>query len=161
MRRRGALVSLLAAFVVLLAGTVRGAAQESTSVGCDGIARVQTYQGWGPALHYGQTVTVAFNVAECSAQLDGDIFTFSLDGTASVFAGDAAGDALEVRSFVAEGSWSDPEGAGWPPSWWSCVEQASLRWEIPGVYSFVVSATGGSWTLDVSPGNVHWTHAAC
>jgi hypothetical protein len=155
-------VSLVAALGLLLFGGVRVAAMESEAVACDGISRVQTYRGWGPALHYGETVTVAFSDGDCSAQLGGDTFSISLDGSATLFAAQsAAGEPLEVRSFVAEGSWSDPNGAGWPPPWWSCVDQASLRWEIPGVYTFLVSASGGTWTLNVSPGNVRWTHAAC
>lgn len=156
------LVLLLAAGI-LAAGAPGAAASERGVPGCESIGRVQTYDGWGPALFYGRTVTVAFTVRDCSAEHAEDAFAFTLEGTATVFAGtNIVEEPIDLRPFVSEGSWTDPDGSGWPPAWWSCeVREGSLRWEIPEVYSFVVGVADGIWTLEVSPGDVRWTYAAC
>lgn len=156
------LVPLLAA-AILAAGAAGAGASETSAAGCESIGRVQTYESWGPALFYDQTVTVAYTVSDCSAEYAEDTFSFALQGTATIFAGEeASGEPIDVRGFESEGSWTDREGSGWPPAWWSCeVHDGALRWEIPEVYSFVVGVTEGTWTLEVSPGDVRWTYAAC
>lgn len=158
MRATQTLVPLLAVVGLLVAS-----APASAGLGCESIGRVQTYEGWGPALHYGETVTAAFSVRDCSVASDEGTFSFELVGSAVVFAGkEASGQPIDVRPFESEGSWTDPQGTGWPPAWWSCgVEEGSLRWEIPEVYSFVVGVIAGTWILEVSPGEVRWTYAAC
>jgi hypothetical protein len=160
MRARITLVTLLGA-ALLLAG---GPAAAKASHGCEAIARVQTYEGWGPALHYGRTVTVAYALTDCSASLSTDGFAFEATGTATVFRGaSAAGSPLTVEPFTASGAWGDPASSGWPPAWWSCdVARASISWEIPGAYTFLAGATGDRWTLEVQvPGHpaVHWSRA--
>lgn len=159
--KRGIIAAVLTAGLLALGGTA--SAQEAD---CSAFARTQTYRGWGPALHYGETVTVSYSASECSGGLVDDRFTYSLSGTATVYAGtEVGGTPLDVSEFVSEGSFRDPDGSGWPPSWWSCdVRSAAIGWTMPGVYSFVAGATNGAWTLEVTvPGadTVRWTHSAC
>ena len=147
-------------------GTVAGAADSDISIGCSGLQRTQTYEGWGPAAFYGQTVTVAFTAADCTASLEDGVFSYDLAGAAVAYAGEeATGPVLDSHDFVSAGRFSDPDGDGWPPRWWACdVAEASISWEIPGVYSFEVSANDGTWALDVQvPGakNIHWQHDGC
>lgn len=153
------------AFLALTAGAARADAEDAVpAAGCAAFGHVQTYRGWGPALHFERPVTVTYSIVDCRAGVDGDTFTLSLSGTA-VVRDAATGRLLGPRPFAASGSWTDPSGVGYPPDWWSCdVRQASFRWEIPNAYSFVVSARDGSWTLDVGvPGakGVHWDYSAC
>ena len=78
---------------------------------------------------------------------------------------------VRTKSTVAAlvtGTWREPQNSeAWPPAWWGCgVPYASYTWEIPGVYSFEVSAQDGFWTLDVSSEGVgtqavSWTHDGC
>ncbi|HZD16823.1 MAG TPA: hypothetical protein VE669_01650 [Actinomycetota bacterium] len=162
---RGIIVAALTAGL-LASGTGPAAAETAGRFDCSSFARVQTYRGWGPALHYGRTVTVSFTAAECRGGFVTGGFTYALTGTATVYAGaEMGGDPLEVRDFVSDGSFADPRGTGWPPDWWSCdVDEATINWRIPGVYSFVAGASHGSWNLDVTvPGSdtVHWHYSAC
>jgi hypothetical protein len=66
------------------------------------------------------------------------------------------------------GTWRQPKNAAaWPPAWWECsVPYANYTWQIPGVYTFRVSARDGVWNLDVSSEGVEpqafsWTHDGC
>jgi hypothetical protein len=138
-----------------------------TGSGCAPFSHNQTYREWGPARHYGRTVTVVYEAKACSTTTEGSIGV-SMTGSAQVFpGGHAGGEALETRPFQVTGSWQGGNPAGWPPAWWACeVDRADYVWEIPGVYSFVVSARDGRWTLDVTtfgPGAsaVDWTYQAC
>lgn len=160
--RRGMFVAAFAAAVLVLAGTPASAGEAD----CGAFARTQTYVGWGPAAYYDRTVTVVFSADGCDAGLAEDAFSFDLTGTAVVYEGSGvSGEPLDVQPFVTSGVFTDPGGSGWPPSWWSCeTDAARIEWSIPGVYSFVATATAGAWTLDVQvPGAdpVHWTHAGC
>ena len=160
--KRGIIVAALVAGVLAL-GAAPASAEETD---CSSFAHTQTYQNWGPSAYYGQTVTVAFTAAECAAGHEGVAFAFELSGTAAIYAGEEiAGEPLDVLPFESSGVFTDLDGSGWPPDWWSCgVEAAQITWEIAGVYSFVATATGGVWTLDVHvPGAapVLWQHAAC
>lgn len=135
---------------------------------CAPLGHTQTYAGWGPAVAYGTQVTVVYEASRCSTPA-GDALNVAADGTATVFAGSSAtGAPLDVQPFTVTGMWKRPGNAeAWPPSWWDCsVGSASYSWEIPGVYSFRVSARDGAWTLDVnSQGvgsqSVHWTYNGC
>lgn len=159
--KRGIIVSMLVAGAMALGGPA-GAQEE---IDCAPFSRVQTYRSWGPAEHYGEDVTVAFTATGCSGSVTDGAFGYTLTGSASVYAGaEATGTPIAVEPFVSFGSFSDPEGQGWPPAWWSCVASADITWEIPDVYSFVARAQGGMWDLTVRvPGvpEVHWTHAGC
>jgi hypothetical protein len=81
----------------------------------------------------------------------------------------AAGAVLiESRPFSVTGTWARPgNDSGWPPAWWQCgVRHAEYTWQIPGVYTFHVSARDGAWGLDVStqgamPKTVTWAYDAC
>lgn len=156
----GALVALLA----LLPGPAGASGQ---GLACLPFSLTQTYRGWGPADHYGRDVTIAYVGTQCSS-VGGGIAEVDITGTATVFRGlRAGGSAIEARSFEASGTWSKAGVlSAWPLAWWSCgVDRADLRWEVPGVYSFAVSATGGRWVLDVGTGTgagaVHWEYDAC
>lgn len=135
---------------------------------CAPLGHTQTYDGWGPAVAYGTQVTVVYEASRCSTPA-GEALNVSADGTATVFAGSSAtGVPLDARPFTVTGTWRRPANAeAWPPSWWDCsVGYASYAWEIPGVYSFQVSARDGTWSLDVSSDGVgsqavHWTHDGC
>lgn len=160
--QRGIVAAALAAAVLVL-----GAAPASAGdADCGSFGRTQTYVGWGPAAYYDRTVTVVFSGDGCDAALEDEAFAFDLAGSAAIYEGEeAAGEPIDVLPFVTTGAFTDRDGSGWPPSWWSCdTEAARIEWTIPGVYSFVATATAGSWTLDVQvPGSdpVHWTHAGC
>lgn len=158
---RGIIAAALAAGVLAFGAAPAGA----QTLDCSSFSRVQTYEGWGPAEFYGETVTVVFSASECSGGVEDGSFGYTLSGTASVYGGtEAQGDVLAVEPFVSFGSFADPEGSGWPPSWWSCVATADITWEIPEVYSFKASASEGFWDLTVRvPGTpeVHWSHAGC
>lgn len=159
--KRGIIAAALTAGLLAL-GSGPASAQD---LDCSAFARVQTYPGWGPALHYGEQVTVAFSASECSGEVADGAATYSLSGTATVYAGgEASGKPIAVEPFVSQGSFTDPDGSGWPPDWWSCdVEDATISWSIPGVYDFDAHASGGSWSLDVAAGgqSVHWAYSGC
>lgn len=135
---------------------------------CAPFTHTQTYSGWGPAVAYGTTVTVLYEAGRCSTP-DGSALDLSVEGTATVFEGDpSAGVPIDTRPFLVTGTWREPRNAeAWPPSWWGCrVPYASYTWEIPGVYTFQVSARDGVWDLDVSSQGaatqtVSWTHDGC
>ncbi len=135
---------------------------------CAPFTHTQTYSGWGPAVSYGTTVTVLYEAGRCSTP-DGSALDLSVEGTAKVFEGESsAGALLDTRPFLVTGTWRDPRNAeAWPPSWWGCaVPYARYTWEIPGLYTFQVSARDGVWDLDVtSQGagtqSVSWTHDGC
>lgn len=128
----------------------------------------QTYPGWGPALTYGRVVTVAYEASRCSKP-HGTALDLSVDGTATVYDGTTAeGTPLDARGFTVSGTWDQPSNAiGWPPNWWECgVKSARYSWQIPGVYSFNVSARWGVWTLSVEtqgpvPTSIHWSFNGC
>lgn len=159
-----ALAGAVLGLVTLLSGPA-GASQGALS--CLPFSLTQAYRGWGPADHYGRTVTIAYVGTQCS-EVTGGSAEVDITGTASIVRGlEVGGPTIEVRSFEASGSWSRAGVlSAWPPAWWSCgVDRAELRWEVPGVYSFAVSATGGRWVLDVGTGSgtgaVHWEYDAC
>ena len=135
---------------------------------CAPFTHTQTYAGWGPAVSYGSTVTVLYEAARCSIP-DGSALDLSVEGTAKVFEGDSsAGTLLDTRPFLVTGTWREPKNSeAWPPAWWACrVPYASYTWEIPGVYTFQVSARDGLWDLDVTSRGagtqaVSWTHDGC
>lgn len=128
----------------------------------------QSYSAWGPAVTYGRTVTVAYEASRCSKP-NGTALDLSVDGTATVYDGTTAtGTPLDVRGFTVSGTWDKPSNAiGWPPNWWQCgVKSARYTWQIPGVYSFNVSARWGVWTLSVEtqgpvPTSIHWSYNGC
>ena len=135
---------------------------------CAPFSHTQTYAGWGPAVSYGMTVTVLYEAGRCSTP-DGSALDVSLEGTAKIFEGDtSAGALLDTRPFLVTGTWREPANAeAWPPAWWGCgVPYANYTWEIPGLYTFQVSARDGMWSLDVSSQGVgtqtvSWTHDGC
>ncbi|MGH2691952.1 MAG: hypothetical protein ACRDHM_05570 [Actinomycetota bacterium] len=135
---------------------------------CAPFSHTQTYVGWGPAVAYGGPVTLVYEAGRCSTP-DGSALDVAVDGTAKVFQGDSAtGALLDTRPFLVTGTWRQPRNAeAWPPTWWGCgVPYASYTWEIPGVYTFQVSARDGFWSLDVSSQGVasqavSWTHDGC
>lgn len=136
-------------------------------VDCDQFGRVQTYRGWGPALYYGHTVTVAYRIGECEFSVVEGTVEMSVNGSAYIFRGTDTESLIEARGFRTSGTWTDPENPnGWPLAWWECsVAHAELRWEIPGAYVFEVSATDGNWSLDLTvtndPDGFHWSHNGC
>lgn len=135
---------------------------------CSPLGHTQSYEGWGPAVAYGKPVTVVYQAARCSTP-DGSALDLSAEGTAQIFDGpSAAGALLDTRPFLVTGTWRKPKNAeAWPPTWWACdVPFASYTWQIPGVYSFRVSARDGVWSLDVSSDGAgshsfSWTHDGC
>lgn len=135
---------------------------------CAPFSHTQTYSSWGPAVAYGTPVTVVYEAARCSTP-DGSSLDVSADGTARIFEGTTAeGMLLDTRPFLVTGTWRQPQNAdAWPPTWWTCsVPFANYTWQIPGVYSFRVSARDGVWSLDVSSHgvgsqDVTWTHDGC
>jgi hypothetical protein len=138
------------------------------TAGCAPFSHVQAYESWGPAVAYGGPVTVVYEAGRCSTP-DGSALDVVVEGTAKVFQGDSATGALvDTGPFLVTGTWRQPKNSeGWPPSWWSCnVPYASYTWEIPGVYTFQVSARDGLWSLDVTSRGagsqaVSWTHDGC
>jgi hypothetical protein len=135
---------------------------------CGELSLVQTYTSWGPALSYGRPVTVGYAATRCSKP-DGRALDLSVHGTATVSeVAEAGGALIETVPFQVTGTWRRPgNDSGWPPSWWECgVSFAEYTWEIPGVYTFHVSALEGSWALDVNtfgptPKTVTWAYDAC
>jgi len=112
---------------------------------------VQTYTGWGPALYYGEQVTVNYTGTNRWKFKDGR-FNLMIEGTSEIYRGDSIlGELIEVRPFHNTEVWCEPENTwGWPVSWWSCgVEQLRYRWIIPGVYSYEVTAKDGFWTYEI------------
>jgi hypothetical protein len=135
---------------------------------CAPFTHTQTYLDWGPAVAYGGPVTVMYQADRCSTP-NGSALDLAAEGTAQVFQGEtSAGALLDTRPFLVTGTWREPQNAeAWPPAWWGCeVPYASYAWEIPGVYSFLVSARDGVWTLDITSQGVgsqtvSWTHDGC
>jgi hypothetical protein len=135
---------------------------------CAPFSHTQTYAGWGPAVAYGTPVTVVYEASRCSTP-DGSSLDISAQGTARIISGvTIEGELLDTRPFLVTGTWRRPENAdAWPLTWWTCsVPFASYTWQIPGVYSFRVSARDGLWSLDVSSQgvgsqDVSWTHDGC
>jgi hypothetical protein len=117
---------------------------------------------------YGETVTVVYEADRCSTP-DGSALDVAVEGTAMVFQGETeSGALLDTRPFLVAGTWREPKNAeAWPPPWWGCgVPYARYTWEIPGLYSFQVSARDGLWSLDVASQGVGsqaltWTHDGC
>jgi hypothetical protein len=135
---------------------------------CAPLAHTQTYSAWGPAVSYGGPVTVVYEASRCSTP-DGTALDVAAEGTAQIFQGaDTSGVLLDTRPFLVSGTWREPRNAeAWPPTWWDCsVSYASYTWQIPGVYTFRVTARDGAWTLDVNSQGVgsqdlSWTHDGC
>jgi hypothetical protein len=135
---------------------------------CAPFSHTQTYSSWGPAVAYGGPVTVVYQAERCSTP-DGRALDLAAEGTASVFQGVTSdGVLLDTRPFVFSGTWRQPKNAeAWPLAWWDCsVAFASYTWEIPGLYTFQVTADAGVWSLDVSSQGVgtqavSWTHNGC
>lgn len=161
--------AILVAVVAALVGAPGTAGAQP--IDCGSFARTQTYHGWGPSLHYGTTVTVVYGVDECSGSWSEETFTYSLSGTASIYEGEipegrhpGSGSALDVLPFTSEGSFTDAEGGGWPPAWWSCLSTADVRWQIADVYSFRAAAADGDWTLGINVDGAkpfRWSYSAC
>ena len=136
--------------------------------GCQPFTYTQTYLTWGPALAYGEPVTVAYDASQCTTP-SGTAVELSMQGTANVYRGTVAeGTPIDTRPFTVIGLWDRPKDpSGWPLPWWSCgVKLARYTWDIGGVYRFAVSARWGVWTLEVAsqgaaPRTVRWTHNAC
>lgn len=150
-------------------GERAGSSETPTLTGsCAPFTHTQTYSDWGPAVAYGGPVTVVYEADRCSTP-NGAALDLAADGSASIFRGEtSAGALLDTRPFLVTGTWREPRNAeAWPPTWWGCkVPYASYVWEIPGVYSFHVSARHGMWTLDVSSQgvaaqSVTWAHDGC
>lgn len=145
-----------------------GKAEAALQGTCTPFVHTQTYPNWGPAVAYGGPVTVAYEADRCSTP-DGSALDVSAEGTAMIYDGlTTDGTLLDTRSFSVTGTWQEPQNAeAWPPTWWTCsVPYASYTWEIPGVYTFRVSAQDGVWSLDVSSSgvgtqDVSWTHDGC
>ncbi len=135
---------------------------------CAPLAHTQTYSAWGPAVSYGGPVTVAYEASRCSTP-DGLALDVAAEGTARIYQGaDTSGVLLDTRPFLVSGRWKEPRNAeAWPPTWWDCsVPFATYTWQIPGVYTFQVSARDGVWSLNVSSQgvgtqDVSWTHDGC
>ena len=135
---------------------------------CAPLSHTQTYASWGPAVAYGREVTVVYEASRCSTP-DGSALDVSAQGTATIHDGSsAAGEVLDSHPFIVAGTWKEPKNdAAWPPAWWDCsVSSASYTWQIPGVYTFQVSAREGVWSLTVSSQGVasqdlSWTHDGC
>ena len=146
----------------------RGKGQDALKASCGGFSLLQTYTTWGPALSYGRPVTVQYEATRCSKP-DGRALDLSVHGTATVSeVAEAGGALIEAIPFQVTGTWSRPgNDSGWPPDWWECgVRFAEYTWEIPGIYTFHVSAREGSWALDVAttgltPSTVTWAYDAC
>ena len=146
----------------------KGDAKLDLQASCSPLAHTQTYAAWGPAVSYGGPVTVVYEASRCSTP-DGSALDVAAEGTARIFQGsDTTGTLLDTKPFLVTGTWREPRNAeAWPPTWWDCsVPFASYTWQIPGVYTFQVSARDGVWTLDVnSQGvatqDVSWTHDGC
>ena len=141
---------------------------------CAPFSHTQVYTSWGPALSYGEAVTVVYSAERCTKP-DGTTVVVTSEGTASVYQGTGGlglGEQIDRRPFRLTGRWDRPTNeAGWPLAWWGCgVKLAEYRWEIPGVYVFDVRARWGAWSLDVSslaigpqsqPRDFHWSYSAC
>jgi hypothetical protein len=147
----------------------RAAARGLTlTASCAPFGHTQTYVGWGPAAAYGETVTVVYEAGRCSTP-DGSALDVSVEGTAKVFQGETqSGALLDTRPFLVAGTWREPANAeAWPPPWWSCsIAYANYTWQVPGIYTFQVSAREGTWVLDVAtqgstPRTVTWSYDAC
>jgi hypothetical protein len=136
--------------------------------GCRPFAHTQTYITWGPALAYGEPVTVVYDASHCTKS-SGTAVEVSMQGTARVYQGVLVqGSPIDTRPFTVTGLWERPKvAAGWPLDWWSCdVKHARYSWEIGGVYTFAVTARWGVWSLDVTSKGaasrtVRWTYNAC
>ena len=136
--------------------------------GCQPFTFTQAYLTWGPALAYGEPVTVAYDASQCTRP-SGTAVELSMQGTAKVYRGTVAeGTPIDTRPFTVTGLWDRPKDpSGWPLTWWSCgVKLARYTWEIAGVYTFGVSARWGVWSLEITtlgaaPSTFRWTHNAC
>ena len=135
---------------------------------CGAFEYTQTYTNWGPALSYGRPVTVAYSATRCSKPR-GRALDLSVRGTATIREVAALGAVLiESKPFSVTGTWARPgNDSGWPPAWWQCgVRYAEYTWQIPGTYTFHVSARDGAWALDVhtqgpAPKTITWSYNAC
>jgi hypothetical protein len=139
---------------------------------CEPFSHTQTYLTWGPAVAYGEPVTVVYAAERCTRPR-GTSVEVSSEGSATVYRGSAvAGEPIDRRPFILTGTWDRPtNAAGWPLAWWGCgVKQARYRWEIPGVYLFDVGARWGVWSLTVSTlprapqgeaRDFHWSYNGC
>ncbi len=136
--------------------------------GCTPFTFTQTYITWGPALAYGEPVTVVYEASKCIKPM-GTTVDLSVQGTATVYQSLLVEDApIDARPFSVSGMWDRPTNPeGWPPAWWECgVKHARYTWDIADMYTFAVSARWGVWSLDVTtqgqePGSVHWAHNGC
>ncbi|MGH2709587.1 MAG: hypothetical protein ACRDH9_00070 [Actinomycetota bacterium] len=150
------------------AGKAGGNAGLDLRANCAPFGYTQTYGSWGPAVAYGGPVTVVYEAERCSTP-DGRSLDLAAEGTAKVFQGASeAGALLDTRPFLFTGTWKQPKNAAaWPLAWWDCsVPYASYKWEIPGLYTFEVTAQAGVWSLDVNSQGVgtqavSWTHNGC
>ena len=136
--------------------------------GCQPFGHMQTYMTWGPAVAYGEPVTVVYEATQCTKP-SGTAAELSMQGTATMYRGtQAEGSPIDTRPFTVTGLWDRPKNpAGWPPTWWACdVKLARYSWDIAGVYTFEVTARWGVWSLEIAtlgaaPSTFHWTHNAC
>lgn len=155
-------IVILATFVAVVAAAQPAGAQP---IDCGEFGRTQTYFGWGPSLHYGTTVSVAYAPSECSGTWSDGAFSYSVTGTATIFEGKhPAGSTIASLPFSTEGTFTDTEGEGWPPAWWSCLDSADVRWKISGIYAFRATASDGAWTLGINVAGAppfRWSYQGC
>lgn len=160
--------AIVVTFALLAASAAAPASAQP--IECADFALTQTYRGWGPALHYGKTVTVVYAADECSGSWTDEAFSYEVTGSASIYEGPVpegkhpAGPAMDVLHFSTKGSFSDAEDAGWPPAWWSCLASADVRWQIAGIYSFRATAEMGDWSLGINVTGAtpfRWSYSAC
>lgn len=158
--KRGIVAVVVAALAASTAGTA-----SAQPIDCEDFGRTQTYHGWGPSLHYGKTVTVNYSPSECSGSWSDGAFSYAVSGTATIYEGKhPAGSTIETLPFSNTGAFTDPDGEGWPPAWWSCLASADVRWRISGIYSFRATASDGAWTLGINVAGAspfRWSYAGC
>jgi len=158
--RKGIVAVALAALAVATASPAG-----AQPIDCEDFGRTQTYYGWGPSLHYGKTVTVAYAPSECSGSWSDGAFSYSVAGTATIFEGKhPAGSTIATLPFSNKGSFTDPDGQGWPPAWWSCLSSADVSWQISDIYSFRATASDGGWSLGINVSGAspfRWSYSAC
>lgn len=162
---RGGFVKRVIVVVLAALAVTTASPAGAQPIDCASFGRTQTYYGWGPSLHYGKTVTVAYVPSECSGSWSDGAFSYSVTGTATIYEGKhPAGSTIASLPFSSSGSFTDTESQGWPPAWWSCLSSADVRWRISGIYSFRAAASEGGWFLGINVAGAtpfRWSYRAC